>query len=543
MSLVPSQAAPSRLSIYRTSLVACRFGISVVPILPDGSKRPACRWRVYQQRRTTLRELMSWFGYRCQGLAFITGTISGGLEALDFDTRESYHAWTERVQETRLTALHERLTEGYLEATPNGIHLLYRCPRLIEGNQKLAKVPGEGPQRWQTFIETRGEGGLVVVAPSGGGVHPSGKPYVLLQGGIATIATITPAERQALFTVARSFDASPPPSAFRPEPIRFSASERLDHRINGARPGDRYNQETSWEEVLGPHGWRLLYDRDGEGYWQRPGKDGPGISATTNYQGRDRLYVFSTSTCFEAGRSYSKFAAYTFLEHGGDFAAAARALAARGSLASRHTSVEHSEWTVLGSICGQCGLLDQGDEIPDMKRFLENVFPGSQLCSHPRVRREDDDLWLQATSNPPLCAQVAQEIYHLARAEQAQVKQQDGGNVCWEQALLTWREENLPADTRRVVVPCELKCPAEQLPNGWLVLDDQNMGDNTNNLSLSLVYARDVAGRVSICYHTCSLLHTLHWRPALLRLSRGILAHGRKNSLLLIVPLLSLRLD
>jgi hypothetical protein len=108
----------------------------------------------------------------------------------------------------------------------------------------------------------------------------------------------------------------------------------LGDRIDGVRPGDRYNQETSWEEVLMPHGWRLLYTHEGEGYWQRPGKDGPGISATTNYQGSDRLYVFSTSTCFEAGRSYSKFAAYTYLEHGGDFSAAARTLAARGSTGS-----------------------------------------------------------------------------------------------------------------------------------------------------------------------------------------------------------------
>jgi Bifunctional DNA primase/polymerase, N-terminal len=333
MSLVSFQAAPGSPTIYRTSLVACGVGISVVPIPADGSKRPACRWRLYQRRRATLRELARWFRSTSQGLAFITGAISGGLEALDFDTRESYQAWSQRVREAGLTSLHTRLTRGYLEATPCGIHLLYRCPSLIEGNQKLAKVPVERPQSWQTLIETRGEGGLVVVAPSCGAVHPSGKPYVLLRGGVGTIATITPAERQALLAIARSFDASPPPLPR--EPIRFSAGARLGDRIQRTRPGDRYNQEASWEEVLAPHGWKLLYTRDDEGYWQRPGKNGPGISATTNYQGSDLLYVFSTSTCFEAGRSYSKFAAYTVLEHSGDFSAAARALAARGSLASR----------------------------------------------------------------------------------------------------------------------------------------------------------------------------------------------------------------
>lgn len=335
MSIHLSQAVQNGLTVYRTSLVACAAGMSVIPIRPDGSKRPACRWRVYQQRRAKLYELTGWFRGTSQGLALITGAISGGLEALDFDTHESYQAWSERMQEAGFATLHTRLIEGYLEATPHGIHLLYRCPRLIEGNQKLAKVPVEEPQRWQTLIETRGEGGLIVVAPSGGGVHPSGKPYMLLQGGIATIATITPAERQALLVVARSFDASPPPLP--PELTRtrgaVSGPPGTDH--GSVRPGDRYNQKPPWEEVLMPHGWRLLYTHDGEGYWQRPGKDSPGISATTNYRGSGRLYVFSTSTVFEAGRSYSKFAAYTILEHGGDFSTAARALAARGSLASR----------------------------------------------------------------------------------------------------------------------------------------------------------------------------------------------------------------
>jgi hypothetical protein len=54
-----------------------------------------------------------------------------------------------------------------------------------------------------------------------------------------------------------------------------------------------------------------------------------GVSATTNHQGSDLLYVFSTSTVFEAGKAYSKFAAYAIPEHGSDFSAAARPGCAR----------------------------------------------------------------------------------------------------------------------------------------------------------------------------------------------------------------------
>jgi putative DNA primase/helicase len=42
------------------------------------------------------------------------------------------------------------------------------------------------------------------------------------------------------------------------------------------------------------------------------------------------LYVFSTSTVFEAEKGYTKFSAYTLLNHNGDFSAAARELVELG---------------------------------------------------------------------------------------------------------------------------------------------------------------------------------------------------------------------
>src|SRR6266567_1953158 len=198
-----------RRAIIKTALEARRAGISVVPVLPDGKKRPAVRWRIYQHRLASPKEIARWFGNEERGLALITGAISGGLEALDFDSRTIYQAWSERMRQWGYDALSDRLTRGYLEATPHGVHLLYRCCP-AEKNLKLASVPVDGSQRVRTLIETRGEGGLVVVAPSGGRVHPSGKPYVLLAGGITSIAMLTAEERQILFSVARSFDQTTP---------------------------------------------------------------------------------------------------------------------------------------------------------------------------------------------------------------------------------------------------------------------------------------------------------------------------------------------
>lgn len=311
-----------KMAIRQTAREAHRAGISVVPILPDGTKRPAVRWRVYQQHLASAGTIERWFRGEARGLALVTGAISGGLEALDFDSHAVYDAWSEQLRQRGFESLHARLTCGYLEASPSGMHLLYRSS-FVERNQKLASVPGDDPRRFHTLIETRGEGGLIVVAPSGGGVHSSGKPYALLAGGITTISTISAEERQALFSVARLFDQTPP--EYRLRDVQAQARES-----RGQRPGDRYNHRASWAEVLEPHSWRMLSIRDGVGYWQRPGKEGPAISATTNYRGSDLLYVFTTSTSFEAGRAYSKFAAYTILEHRGDFSAAARVLAEYG---------------------------------------------------------------------------------------------------------------------------------------------------------------------------------------------------------------------
>jgi hypothetical protein len=73
-------------------------------------------------------------------------------------------------------------------------------------------------------------------------------------------------------------------------------------------------------------------------YWTRPGKD-RGVSATTNHQGNDLLWVFTSSAELDPDRSYDRFGVYTVMEHGGDFQAAARALTAQGygSPSSAHT--------------------------------------------------------------------------------------------------------------------------------------------------------------------------------------------------------------
>lgn len=315
---------PERQSaLYWTAMSAYQAGINAIPVRNDGSKRPdLVSWKVYQQQRTTQREIRQWFREPGRGLAVVTGTISGNLEALDIDSPDTYQIWLERLREhTSLRSVYERIASGYLEATPDGgRHLLYRCAA-VDRNQTLARKPRSDNQSYQTLIETRGNGGLLIIAPSSGNVHPSRKPYRLLRGGITHIATITAEERGQLLALARTFDETPV------KIYEEHTKHKLAHEETLNRPGDLFNQSARWEDILLPHGWKLVCTVNSTGQWRRPGKRGPGISATTNHAGSDLLYVFSTATIFEPERGYTKFAAYTLLEHAGDFTAAARALA------------------------------------------------------------------------------------------------------------------------------------------------------------------------------------------------------------------------
>jgi len=112
-------------------------------------------------------------------------------------------------------------------------------------------------------------------------------------------------------------------------PASHGRNARRCHPGDGSRPGDDFNRRVHWSEILEPHGWRRVFGRGDEDFWRRPGKT-EGSSATTNYQGSNLFYCFTSSTEFDPETSYSKLAVYAILEHGGDFSAAARDLAHRG---------------------------------------------------------------------------------------------------------------------------------------------------------------------------------------------------------------------
>lgn len=286
---------------------------------------------------------------RKAGLGLITGAVSHGLECTEFDDRAAYVAYKEAAISAGLGELVERIEAGYSEESPSGgIHWFYFC-EMVDGNTKLARRPKTDEEKQhpkdnvKALIETRGEGGYVIVAPSGGRVHPSGKSYVALAGTLATITTLTPTERIELHRLARTLDELPPP-------VELPQERRREEQQG--RPGDDFNRRADWTGILTPHGWARVFARGPVTYWRRPGKK-QGISASTNHAGSGLFYVFSSSTGFEPERGYSPFAVYSMLEHGGNFADSAKRLAADGYGDKKSdegpTEVRFFPWTDAGN--------------------------------------------------------------------------------------------------------------------------------------------------------------------------------------------------
>lgn len=295
----------SSMSPYEAASAYVTAGLSV---LPTKGKRPVLSsWAHLQQRRASTFELKSWFKADTN-VAIIGGKVSGNLDIFDFDNGgELFRPWLEIVNDRDP----ELAAQIVWERTPSGgYHVYVRCAEAtIAGNTKLAARLVDGKAK--ALIETRGEGGYCLCWPSTG--------YVLEQGELTAIPSISADQHRLLHEAARSLTEIPP------QPMSASTA-------SGDKPGDEYNAKADIRALLQQHGWAKVGDRGQTELWRRPGKQ-EGHSATL-LDGKI-FYVFSSNADpFENDKSYMPFGVYAMLEHGGDYAAASAALRKQGYGAS-----------------------------------------------------------------------------------------------------------------------------------------------------------------------------------------------------------------
>ena len=316
-------------------------GCCVVPSHQDKSKRPHTAWSKYQQERPSWFTIQEWLTTgEYTGIGVITGRVSGNLELVEVEGPAVSDGAVDRLRQTAdelgLTDLLTRVIGGCSgKSAGGGLHMYIR----VTDEPALPNTRLAYDQTKKILSETRGEGGFAIVAPTPARTgHEPGSKYEFLARGPESIAELTGEQRDQLHRLmTMALDDRP----VEPQPTYNLPPVQSD----GTSPGDAFAASHSWEDILIPAGWVLVASghRDGElrGYWRRPGK-ADGISATTGGPG-DHLYVFSSSTVFPTEQALSKFAAYTYLSHAGDFRAAAKQLATEGH-GTAFPSLEPLEW-------------------------------------------------------------------------------------------------------------------------------------------------------------------------------------------------------
>jgi hypothetical protein len=292
-----------------------KTGISV--IATDQNKRSLGSWKKYQTTPLTESELKDHFNSRAEGIAVICGGVSGGLEVIDIDAKyditgtliERIYASIEELCPDLLKTLYTVTTKG------KGMHLYYRC-EVVEGNMKLASRPtteeerGRNPhEKTKVLIETRGEAGYVIAPPTPG----------YERTGPQEIPVLTADQRDTLLSIMRSFNEV----VEQERPQRQLGAERFS-----VKPWEDFSERGDHRTLLEANGWHYTGSRGDNEYFRRPGKD-DGVSASWHVS-KKLFYCFTSSTQFEPGKAYRLSSIYAIIDHGGDFAAAAKALISRG---------------------------------------------------------------------------------------------------------------------------------------------------------------------------------------------------------------------
>lgn len=236
--------------------------------------------------------------YNFEEIGICTGSVSGGLEAIDLDldvlenADEVWAEWKSKIPKNILKKLVVARTKS------GGYHAIYRTS-VVEGNQKLAAKAKVDGKQGDVIIETRGQGGYIKCYPSDG--------YEIIYGDLLKVNFLEDYERNVLLTTSKLYD----------ERIKAKKSFYADGEYSDPFPTFNNDVDTGLD-ILEKHGWEILKEDNEWVYLKRPGKRREGVSATYNLEGCF-LYVFSTSTDFETEKPYSNSAIYCILEHDSNY--------------------------------------------------------------------------------------------------------------------------------------------------------------------------------------------------------------------------------
>ncbi|MBC7855410.1 MAG: DUF3987 domain-containing protein, partial [Pirellulaceae bacterium] len=270
----------------------------------------------WQNLRIEVETLPKYFVGRCN-VGVLTGEPSSGLIDVDLD-----HPLAVELAPQFLPATNCVFGR---EGKPRS-HFLYLAPGAETHKRTTGKIAG-------MIVELRATG-LQTVFP--GSVHENGETIewaenrepAVVDPSVLRMAVDALADEVERRLGLRSGDGLDEDSDL-PDVSGWTTQNDQGSKL---KPGMDFNARGDIREVLRRHGWTLVREQsDGIERWRRPGKS-RGISGSLK-DGK-AFYCFTSSTAIpdslESKRGYSPFAVLTYLDHGGDFSAAAKALGTQG---------------------------------------------------------------------------------------------------------------------------------------------------------------------------------------------------------------------
>lgn len=236
-------------------------------------------------------------------IAVICGKISGNAEAIDIDVKNfpGVDAQLFSAIKDLYPDLWDRLR---IHKTPSGgFHIPYKIiDKLPEGNLKLAGLPDpKNEKKPLYYLETRGEGGYILLPPSLGYSVYKDRPWPFL----------TWEERCSLIAICKSFNQWV-------KPDRKQATVNKVDDYYDENPFQHFNRSPEAPQVLIEFGWKPLQGNNKFEYYSRPDGNGKNVHATFIRE-RCLYYFFTTNTNFEDGRCYNPSTVLAQLKFDGDY--------------------------------------------------------------------------------------------------------------------------------------------------------------------------------------------------------------------------------
>jgi Bifunctional DNA primase/polymerase, N-terminal. len=286
------------------------------------NKESVRHWKKYQHSIISDYEINCLFSdQQAFGIAVICGLVSKNLEVIDIDEKNDPRQCLFRKFIASIEGYNPALLSRLVIATTRnaGYHLFYRCneignnlvlARRSSTKEELAVNPD---QKVRVLIETRGEGGYVIIHPTPG--------YRFIQHSLADIPVIPPDDRRRLLKIATSFNRYKETQLVKPKSSVYHAPE--------ISPFNDYNARGDIIALLERHGWTVVKTTELKTYFRRPGNTDHETSGDFHHE-LGLFSVTSTSTDFIPFTGYRPYAVFAILECNGNFKLAAKRLLKAG---------------------------------------------------------------------------------------------------------------------------------------------------------------------------------------------------------------------